>query len=86
MKKAVLVKELSNWNSSAKLFKLSEPLDGNTFVIVSALSGFENNETIIFGANEKGVANFIELTGSLYNVCDHKLALEKAGYEIVDKL
>ena len=66
------------------LYRLSEPLDYYSYVMVSAGHTWDHgDETYIFGANEEGeVLNWGELTGSYTGGLSHKEALAGAGYEI----
>ena len=98
MAKAKLVKELRrDERGHAAVYELSEPLDGNKFVVVSAVdlgaeahildSVFGNPrascETYIFAADENGnVSEWGELDGSFKGGKDHARALRGAGYEI----
>lgn len=91
---ATFVRELDGWNGDARLYRLSEmiragyepwedgpderPLVG--FVIVSAVDHFAT-ETYIFPANHDGTAvNMQELPGSFRGDCDHRRAIEGAGW------
>lgn len=65
-------------------YRLSPPLEGHEYVIVSAstvlLSG---PETYIFPADEKGnVTDWAELDGSFRGDRDHNRALRSAGYTV----
>lgn len=68
-----------------KLYKLTPPLDGNDYVIVSAANVFFSGpETYIFPANEHGdVTDWCELEGSFRGALDHRRALLGAGYSAV---
>lgn len=88
---ALFVQSLSGWRGDAALYRLSEPLEGYTHVIVSAASvalalGIET-ETYIFGARHDGrswaVDDWCELDGSLKGTLVHADALAAAGYEVV---
>lgn len=82
---ALFVKDLLvGFTGTAKLFKLSEPLEGHTYVVVSATHAmFSGPETYIFGANEDGrVVDWGELPGSYRGGLNHKEALEAAGYVV----
>lgn len=78
------------------LYKLSEPLvhysdeeSPAEYVVVSALEspyGGGVPETFIFKANEEGeVTDWLEMNGSIKNTLSHKIALEKAGYDMICK-
>ncbi len=84
MKKAKLVKHIDDWISDARLYRLSTPLQGNKYVIVSAVVAFGSGaETYIFPADKDGNAlNMLELEGSFRGALDHAQALENAGYQI----
>lgn len=84
-KTAVLVKSgLNGFTGFASLYKLSPPLDGNDFVIVSATDAmFSGPETYLFPGNEQGeVTDWGELEGSFRGGLSHKEALRNAGYAI----
>jgi hypothetical protein len=70
---------------NANLYELDPPLEGNKFVIVSAVNAFGmGDETYIFPATEKGeVIDYGELEGSFQGDQDHERALNNAGYKIV---
>lgn len=67
-------------------YKLSEPLDGHEYVIVSSAYTWDHgDETYIFGANENGeIVEWGELEGSYVGGLDHEIALRSAGYEVVN--
>lgn len=92
---ATLVREkLPKFSGHANLYRLSEPLDGNEYVIVSAVnmgSRFPMDhvplsmqiETYIFPASEDGeVIDWGELFGSMKGTLSHIEALGEAGYEV----
>jgi hypothetical protein len=96
-KTATPIRRLSGWQGKATLYKLSEQLEGNTYVIVSAVDlsdryrrypddathGSMLIETYIFAATEDGeVADWMELPGSMKGTLDHAEALRDAGYEV----
>lgn len=87
MKKAVRIKSLSNFQGYAELYKLSEPLEGHEFVVVSAAFTIDQGpETYIFPANEDGeVLKWGELEGSFIGKMDTEQAIKNAGYTIVIK-
>lgn len=75
--------ELNDWRGDARLYQLSEPLDGNEYVVVSGISNRWGTETYIFGADQSGeITNWGELEGSFKGSIDHAEALEGAGYEV----
>ena len=69
-----------------RLYRLSEPLEGHDFVLVSAIRiAFDTDlhQTYIFPSNEAGtIAGWSELPGSIQGVYDHAQALAGAGYEL----
>lgn len=85
---ARFLESVSGWRGDAAAYMLSEPLEGYTYVIVSAVdaSGF-GSETYIFGARHDGrrwaVDDWCELDGSLKGTLVHADALGAAGYEVV---
>lgn len=84
MKTAQFIEKLKTWYSDARLFKLSEPMAGTDFVIVSAVNlRGSGPETCIFPANAAGVALGVrELDGSFRGELNHKRALNNAGYDV----
>lgn len=93
MNTATEVRKLTNMQGDASLYKLSEPLDGNEYVVVSALNlevslgmilpEWQKAETYIFPADESGeVVDWGELAGSQKGTLDHAVALRDAGYEV----
>lgn len=85
MKTARLIKELSGFTGTAKLYELSEPLDDATHVVVSAADvPYSGPETFIFPADAKGeVTGWGELDGSYRGGLSHDAALTKAGYAVI---
>ena len=87
MNKATYIRNLSNWNGIARLYKVEPPLMGEDFVIVSAVRpNSEEPETYIFGCDESDKYGnevvLAELPGSFRGALDHEEALRRAGYEI----
>jgi len=85
-KPARLIKALEGWQGDAALYELSEPLDGHTKVVVSAICApFSGYETLIFPWNEEKntVTDFMEI-GGIYSECSHKNALANVGFYIED--
>lgn len=71
---------LNSWTGDARLFKLSEPLYGHQYVVVSRAG----HDTDIFGADENGeVQDWAELPGSSKGGMNHAETLANAGYIIV---
>jgi hypothetical protein len=88
-KSAVAVKSVKEAKGRACLYKLSDPLMGYEYVVVSAAKDLRdtyNNmigETYIFGSDESGkIKSFLELPGSYKGGLDHQKALNDAGYDI----
>ena len=88
-KSAVAVKNIKEALGRACLYRLSEPLSGYEYVVVSAATDSKdvyNNsvgETFIFGSDECGkIKSFLELPGSYKGGLDHQKALNDAGYDI----
>lgn len=84
-------KNLPNYNGTAHLYRVDPPLEGNEYVIVSAVTlpfldlfpDMERDETYIFPATKDGgVADWGELDGSMKGTLDHAEALANAGYEV----
>lgn len=88
---AIFVKDIKGFTGDARLYKLNPPIeyDGEShkYVIVSATNAmFSGPETYIFPADKKGkIINWGELPGSFQGECNHREALENAGYEITEK-
>jgi len=78
------VKELPGWAGDARLYRLSEPLEGHEYVVVSATDVvFSGPETYIFASDADGeVTNWGELDGSFRGAKDHEAALAGAGYAV----
>jgi hypothetical protein len=80
----------SGTGAAHRLYRLSEPLEGNEYVVVSAVTlswvGLFNGpgpETYIFPATRDGdITDWIELEGSFQGDLDHEQALKNAGYEV----
>ena len=88
-KSAVAVKNIKEAKGRACLYKLSEPLVGYEYVVVSAARDHTDSynnligETFIFGSDESGkIRSFLELPGSYKGGLDHQKALNDAGYDI----
>jgi|GEM_PF-2897919 len=84
-------RRVRNMTGDARLYYLSEPLEGNTYVIVSAIDErgtgrpYAAHETYIFGANAHGkVTDWGQLRGSYQGGMDHEAALRRAGYEVTE--
>ena len=89
LKSAVAVKNIKEAKGRACLYKLSEPLVGYEYVVVSAARAHKDNynnmigETFIFGSDQTGkIKSFLELPGSYKGGLDHQKALNDAGYDI----
>ena len=83
-KKAKFISEqVSQTGAIQRLYRLSEPLEGNRYVLVSAVVAmFSGPETFIFGSDRRGeVKNWLELDGSYQGGLDHEEALRNAGYD-----
>jgi hypothetical protein len=76
-----------NMSGDARLYRLNEPLNGYTYVVVSAIDerpACRVHETYIFGAQHTGeVADWGVLEGSYKGGTDHEEALRRAGYEVL---
>ncbi len=96
MKTAKYIKTLEGFNGEARLYHLSEPLEGYNwgyeeeenprydYVVVSAAHAMLSGpETYIFGATPEGaVMDWTELPGSFRGGWDHEVALNDAGYGV----
>ena len=99
MKKAYFVRDIAEWRSDAKLFRLSEPMADYKwlwhddpvkeyeYVIVSAVvADYSGAETYIFPADAEGNAeSMLELPGSQCGTLSHVKVLNDAGYTVVDE-
>lgn len=84
METATKVRDLHNFTGMAALYKLSKPLEGYDYVVVSATRVYVQVETYIFPSNENGeVVDWGELPGSMREVYNHATALKNAGYEYI---
>ena len=88
-KSAVAIKSVKEAKGRACLYRLSDPLMGYEYVVVSAAKDARDShdqvvgETFIFGSDESGkVKSFLELPGSYRGGLDHQKALNDAGYDI----
>ncbi|SER51203.1 MULTISPECIES: hypothetical protein [Pseudomonas] len=88
MRKAkLLIDHLPKARGHQALYELSEPLDGHSLVVVSAIDyeshGWKTLETYIFPASKDGeIIDYCELEGSIKGTASHAEALANAGYEI----
>ena len=100
-KTAQFIKDVSEqFRGTARLYRMHPPLEGNPYVVVSAVDNSEmlrgtgidierlmlkTKETYIFGANENGTVRVFEaLEGSYQGDTDIRQALANAGYEAKD--
>lgn len=85
MKTANKLMDLDNFAGDAALYELGVPIKGHKHVVVSAVRLPNRSETFIFPANERGVViDWFPLPGSIIDVYDHRMALEDAGYILLD--
>lgn len=79
-------KQLDGMRGDARLYEMSPPLEGHTFVVVSAvIAMFSGPETYIFPANEKGeIEDWGELEGSQRGTLSHSDVLRELGYEVAN--
>lgn len=94
MSTATKIRDLNDWQGDAALYRTEPPLDGNEYVVVSAVDIAKRHdihdmprvmqiETYIFAATDEGeVTDFAELSGSMKGTLDHAEALRDAGYEV----
>ncbi len=92
MKTATLLKTIekpNNPGAEQAIYTLSEPLQGHTTVLVSAIPGIIRSvslepETYIFGFDVAAdeVVEWGELDGSFRGEMNHAKALDGAGYEV----
>lgn len=76
-------KRLQEMSGDARLYQLSEPHEGNEYVVVSGISNNWGTETYIFPADASGeITDWGELYGSFKGSIDHAEALRGAGYEV----
>lgn len=90
METAKEIRRLKDWKGNARLFQLSKPLEGFSFVIVSAaITRDQGPETFIFGCNKEDPGkhdedvDWGELTGSFRGGLNISEALKSAGYEMI---
>ncbi|MFF2631997.1 hypothetical protein ACFVR6_03850 [Microbacterium sp. NPDC058021] len=90
---ATLVRDVTKQNGARgemRLYRLSPPLAGWEFVVVSAVAAaFDTGrpETYIFPSSVNGgIAGWGELPGSFQGDMDHEAALSNAGYAVADVL
>lgn len=85
MATATVVEEgVGGFFSPATRYRLSEPLDGWTHVLVFTAEVGRQRETIITpGDPLRKIATVVRLPGSITGFLDHAKALGVAGYEIV---
>lgn len=84
--KFILEKPINQVGAIQRLYKTNPPLDGNKYVIVSAVMAILSGpETFIFPSNKDGdITEFGELNGSYKGGLSHQIALENAGYEVIE--
>lgn len=83
MSTATPIRQLQDWRGNATLYRLSEPLEGNEYVVVSGISNEWGREAYIFAADADGeVLEWGELPGSYRGDISHVEALRGAGYEV----
>jgi hypothetical protein len=87
MKTARMLRKL-DWSSNVCAYALSEPHEGASLVIVSAvIVPFTGPETYIFPATAESLernepSSWIEMNGSYRGGLNHAEALRRAGYEV----
>jgi len=80
---AKLIGPRPNMQGDGRIFELSEPHEGYSKVLVSAVHAvYSGPETYIFGIEEDGTIDWGELSGSFRGSLDHEEALKNAGYTI----
>lgn len=86
---ANFVRSLSDFKGSAKLWKLSEPVEYDRHghktehVITSAVVAYSGPETYIFPASPGGEPiSFGDMDGSFQGALDHEAAISGAGWLI----
>ena len=98
MKTASFIKKLDDFKGNAALYLLSEPIRGHDhedgqevawdWVAVSAIEPsilIGEAETLIFPSNSEGeIEDWQDLEGSYRGGTSHAVALEGAGYKMVD--
>ena len=86
MKTATKVKDLDGFTGKAALYKLSKPLRDYEYVIASAATVLEVDETYLFGSDETGkILSWSALPGSSRGIYNLEVALSDAGYEVREK-
>jgi hypothetical protein len=78
---AKMIKKMATMRGDARLFELSEPLEGNIHVVVSAIDNEFGTETYIFGCDNEGkITQWGELPGSQKGTITHTEVLNEIGY------
>ncbi len=96
---ATFIRKLHDWESDARLFRLSEPMRVGWapfdepepderplthFVIVSAMTAYSGPEVLTFAADSGGnVLSWADGPGSQRGTLSHKAAIRDAGWELV---
>lgn len=82
---ATFIKNVEGWQGDARLYLLDKPLEGNYFVVVSAVDvPLSGPETFIFGADKNGhVSDYAELDGSYQGGLSHLQALKNSGCNVI---
>jgi hypothetical protein len=84
MKTATYIKNLTGFAGTAALYKLSSPLEGHNYVVVSSVTRPIDPETYIFPADKRGdILDWSELRGSQHGTLNHADALKSAGYDVI---
>tara|TARA_R100000234_G_scaffold59088_1_gene35712 strand:- start:371 stop:664 length:294 start_codon:yes stop_codon:yes gene_type:complete len=85
-KSAIAIKNIKEAGGNACLYRLSDPLMGYEYVVVSAVKSRLTDldgECLIFGSDNTGkIKSFLELPGSYSGGMAHDKALNDAGYDI----
>ncbi len=84
MPTAKFMKQLDGWNGDAGLYLVDPPMNGNDYVVVSAVFATDTGrpETYVFPATDAGcVKSWNQLDCSRRGVFSHDEILSGAGYE-----
>ena len=90
MATAKFIQKLREWDSNARLYKLSEPVEidplaggGTTsYVVVSASTAMGEPETLIFPSDEHGEVKRMFEIGGWRGTLDHAEVLRDMGFTV----
>jgi len=84
MKRAMFIKRVKIGAGDALLYKLSDPINETTNVVISAVSSSIGGErATIFPSTDKGVITSFKSLAEAKNTLDHEAPLVNLGYEVM---